>query len=333
MPRKRDTDHPSGGDGYYRGRHVVLTGYSGFVGNRLARELLAAGASVTALTRAGGGSDWRVRDLQGRVEMINADLCDPAGLRTVLEELWPSALFHLATYYSADDRVDLGEVVDVNIKAAVALVQACEGLQGLDLFVNTGTCAEYGDFRGTADEQTPITPASIYASTKAAGTICAGQLARDLGVPLVTLRLYNMYGEYESPSRIVPAVLLALLRGEVVPLTAGEQAKDYSYVGDIVRAFMAAPPSARRVAGEIVNIGSGSTVTMRAFVETLASKVGADMSLLHFGEVAYRPNEMWHQGTSIGKARELLGWEPALSLDEGLALVADWYRDNAHRYE
>lgn len=316
----------------YAGERVAITGATGYVGARVARELVAAGAQVIALHREDGTGTARLGDAAGSIDFREVELTDFVRLREALADARPAYVFHLATYYAVDNDTDLGAMVDTNVKAGGLLVSACRDLPGLRMLVNTGTCAEYGDYRGPADEDTRLEPNNAYASTKAAQTLLMRQLGRDLGVPLVTLRLYNLYGEHEKPSRIVPAVALSLARGERVELTAGEQAKDYTYVGDVARAFLhaGAHPEA---AGEIVNIGSGTTITMRALVEQIARHFDGGAELLDFGARPYRADEMWFQGTKTEKAERLLGWKATTPLSEGIARVAAWYLENAGLYD
>ncbi len=327
-----DTDRPIGPDelaAAYGGKRVAVTGATGFVGARLTRELVALGAEVTALSHDDGTGEWRLGDAAGAIRSVETDLGDPVSARAALAAADPETVFHLATYYAVDNDVDLAEMIDTNVKAAAVVVAASAGLPSLEVLVNTGTCAEYGDFRGQADEDTRVDPNNVYASTKAAQTVIAMQLGRDLEVPVTTLRLYNMYGEYEKPSRLVPHVALSLHRGREVRLTAGEQAKDYSYVGDVVRAFLAAGARPAAAAGEVFNIGSGSTVTMRELVEEIARHFPGSEELVRFGALPYRADEMWFQGTSAEKARRLLGWSASTPLSEGIASVVAWYRENA----
>lgn len=315
----------------YAGASVVVTGATGFVGARVCRELGAHGARITAFHHEDGTGTWRLAEAAEAIRFVEVDLTDPVATRAALAEAAPVTVFHLATYYAADNDVDLPSMIDVNVKAGAVLVAACRGIESLRMLVNVGTCAEYGDFRDPADESTPLAPNNVYASTKAAQTIVMGQLGRDLGVQLVTLRLYNMYGECEKPSRIVPHVILSLLRGQPVAMTGGEQAKDYTYVGDVAEALLAAGASSD-AAGRVVNIGSGTTITMRRLVEEIARHFPGSEELLEFGAKPYREDEMWFQGTDTSTAEDLLGWRAATSLEDGIARVVGWYRGNAERF-
>ena len=316
------------------GARVLLTGATGFVGASLARRLLTAhGCDVHAAVREGGGDRWRMQGIEDDITWHIVDLLDPAALTESVERISPDVIYHLATYYAVDQRgVDLSEMVDVNVKAGLNVVLAAKAAPDLRLLVNVGTCAEYGDLRDPATEESPLEPNSIYASTKAAGGIITRQMSEDEGVPMTTLRLYNMYGPFEKARRLVPHVILSLLRGEHVPLTGGEQAKDYTYIEDIVDAFVAAASRPTEAAGRVLNIGSGTTVPMRELVDTIAGHFDGGADLLGWGEVPYRDNEMWFQGTRIDAAQEVLGWSPAHDLNEGLAQTVAWYRENQDLY-
>jgi nucleoside-diphosphate-sugar epimerase len=313
----------------YEGSDVVVTGGTGFVGRRLVSDLLGLGANVTLLVRV-GDDDGRSLPAESPAR-VPVDLTDVAALTEALRTAKPSVIFHLATSYSVDNNVDLSQMIDVNVKAGAQLVAAASRLAVAPMIVNTGTCAEYGDLRGLADETAPINPNNAYASTKAAQTIVMRQLGRDLGVPLTTLRLYNLYGEWERASRIVPFVILSLLRGRTVELTAGEQAKDYTYVGDLPGAFLSAGVSPA-AAGEIINIGSGRTVTIRALVEEIMKHFPGSEDIVRFGAKPYREDEMWLQATHTGKAERLLEWRAETSLEEGIARAVAWYRGASGDY-
>lgn len=318
-------------DSTYADASAVVTG-AGFIGSRLVRELLARGAAVTVLTLSPDADRTRLGEAAEDVRWVEVDLVDGEAVREALVGVDPAFVFHLAGVIDMSPAADPRRLVDGNVTASANVVAACAGLDSLRLAVSTGTCAEYGDLREPATEDSPVAPNNLYGVTKAAGVLVARQIAEERGVPLAVLRPYNLYGEHEAPARLLPHVVLSLLAGREVPLTEGEQTKDYLYVGDLAQAFLAAGASAEAAAGQVFNIGSGESVTLREFVTSVARALGADESLLRFGAVPYRENEMWRQGTSTAKAEALLGWRPSQSLAEGLAITVGWYRENRGLY-
>lgn len=317
--------------GYFFGKKVVITGASGFIGSRLARELIGQGAHVTALARPNPDL-WRIGDLASTINWSYPDFYDAKSLSAELQRLEPDFIYHLATYYAVDNNVDLAGIIDTNIRLGACLVKAAGRIENLKLFVNAGTCAEYGDVREPADEETRLAPSTVYASTKAAATLVLSQMAADEGVPLTTLRLYNLYGEHESAKRIVPYIILSMLDNKDVSLTACEQEKDYSYVGDFVRAFMQAAVEHKAGAGKLFNIGSGKAIKMRRLVEEIAANLPESKARIDFGALPYRENEMWYQCAVIEEAKKHLNWRPETGLEEGVRKTVDWYRRNCHLY-
>jgi len=317
---------------FFKNKKIAITGVTGFIGNRLAKELIGNGAAIYVLTHKNSKNTWRISDIVEKMTRVETNLCNQEEVYNTLRKIDPDFIYHMATYYSVNNNVDFSEIIDTNIKASVMLLKACEGLKELKLFVNVGTCAEYGDLKEEANENSKLNPNSIYASTKAANTIILHQLAKDCKIPLTTLRLYNIYGEFEKPQRFVPYIILSLLNQETVKLTNCEQAKDYSYLGDIVNAFLKAAENFERAKGEIFNIGSGNTIQMRDLVEEIVRQVGYGQEFVKFGALKYRENEMWHQGTIIEKAKEYLGWKPKVDLKEGLKRTIKWYQKNLNLY-
>lgn len=315
------------------GASVVVTGATGFVGSRLVRELLAAGARVTALSRSLEPEPWRLAGVAGDLSWARVQYVSPSSLRAALEHAQPRYVFHLAALIDMGPDADAAALDAVNVTAAVDLVEACAELSDLRLFVQTGSCAEYGDIREPATEDTPLHPNTPYGASKARATEATLATAEKFGLPLTVLRPYNLYGEYEAKTRLTPHVALSLLAGRTVSLTAAEQVKDYHYVGDLAEAYLAAAANAPSAEGRVFNIGSGRGVTLRAFIETIADSLGADRELLAFGAQPYRENEMWHQTARIDSARELLGWEPTHRLEQGVAVTAAWYKENRALYE
>ncbi|TLM76679.1 MAG: NAD-dependent epimerase/dehydratase family protein, partial [Actinobacteria bacterium] len=279
-----------------------------------------------------GADTPRLDDVADRVSWAAADFTDAAAVASALAAAAPALVFHLAGAIALSPAADAAALAQANVTATAAVVAGCAGLPDLRLCVHTGTCAEYGDLREDSDEGSPVAPTTAYGATKAAATVIARTIAGERGVPLAVLRPYNLYGEWEAPARLVPHVALSLLEGRKVPLTGGEQAKDYLYVGDLARAYLAAAASADAATGGVFNVASGECVTVREVVEALCDALGADRALLRFGEVPYRENEMWRQSASVARIRTTLRWEPAQTLASGMAVTAAWYRDNRGLY-
>lgn len=307
-----------------RGRRIFVTGASGFVGTHLVRRLADEGADVHVLARHGRTA------LDARVTVHQGDLLDSGSLRIALAAARPSVVFHLAAYGARPDEGDRQLMTETNVGGSVNLWNGIPDV--VTKFVMTGTCREYAPADGPVDESYPCGPARAYPATKHAASTLLAALASEDGRPFVLLRLFGPYGPGDETDRIIPFTIRRLLAGEGVPITGGEQRYDFAYIDDHVNALLLAArlDSTRLVS--VFNIGGGESRSLRAVLEDVARAVGPDArARLEFGAVPYRPGDTHALCADISAARSVLGYEPAVSLEEGLARTVAWHRARRHR--
>ena len=311
--------------GRYVGRRVLVTGATGFIGSHLTRALVREGAIVYATRRS---PDARTRVPVGDVEWIPADLTDAGSLAKAVRTADPAVVFNLAAYGTTFDQKDPEHAYRVNVDGSWNLWRALDG-SGARL-IHAGSCGEYGQAMGQVTEDHVCKPTWFYPATKNASVVLLSTLGLQYGRETVSLRPFGPYGEGDDANRVIPHVVRALLRGEEVRVTPGEQLRDYAHVDDHVDAILlaGARPLPHRVA--IYNTGSGEVITLRTLLEAVADAVGPDArSLLRFGAVPYRDSEVWEMCCDIGAARRDLGYAPRVSLAEGLRRTATWFRERA----
>jgi nucleoside-diphosphate-sugar epimerase len=296
-------------------RVALVTGGTGFVGANLVRRLLADGHEVHLFTRR-AGKRWRLDDILTDVRDHTVDLWDASMVGTLVERIRPSWVFHLATYGAYPEQDDFTQAVRTNVEGTLNLVRACIST-GFEAFINTGSSSEYGFKDSAPDEAAGVDPISYYAATKASATIICRQLARMHAVRIATLRLYSVYGPYEEPGRLVPALVLAGLRGTLPPLADPAVARDFVYVNDVVDALILAAASPSLEPGDVYNVGSGIQTSLADVVATAQDVFG----LTHepeWGSMASRP---WDTSVWIADARRIeqrLGWRYRNSFSDGL---------------
>ncbi len=306
---------------------ALVTGGSGFVGAALARRLVAAGFDVHVTTRGrelDGG--WRLRDLEGRLAVHRVDLRDADDVRAVAATVRPGLAFHLAaSAHAGAPWSALDECLRTNVRGTVTLVQALAEA-GCGRVVHLSTADVYGGAPVPSHEGSVPEPRSPYAVSKLAAEACCRALAATEGVPVVVLRPSTTYGPGQRPDRLIPEVVVRALRGEEIELTAGRQTREPTYVDDLVEGVVAAActPAA---AGEVLNLGSGEEVEVRAIVEQILQVVGAPASAAHFGALPDRPGAVPRMASDSSRARSLLGWAPKVSLRDGLERTVAWYRE------
>jgi nucleoside-diphosphate-sugar epimerase len=189
-------------------------------------------------------------------------------------------------------------------------------------FVTVGSCFEYELTGERLSERSPLGPHDLYGACKRSLFEVATQYAATAGLTVVCPRVFYTYGPYEDRRRLVPSVVLAVLRGAVAGVTPGQQVRDYLHVEDVAAGIWAAAQS--DVTGA-VNIASGEALSVAA----LAMKIGALLGrpeLIQLGALAYRDDEPMHILGDPAVLRDRLGWAPRFDLDRGLVQTIDWWR-------
>lgn len=297
------------------GARVLVTGASGFIGGPLCRRLAELGARVHGTSR---GSELPPEVFHGR---SRGDLADADFTLRLVDEVQPDVLFHLASHVTGSRepevvlptfRGNLASTVNVLLAAREA---------GCRRVVMAGSMEE-PEPRSPGEPVAP--PPSPYAAAKWGASAYARMFHALYGLPVVTARLFMVYGPGQRDLRkLVPYVILSLLRGERASLSSGRRDVDWIYVDDVVEGLVALA-TASGVEGDHLDLGSGELVTVREVAEHLARLAGVAEEELGIGELPDRPLEEVRRANPE-RTRERTGWAPAVPLPEGLRRTFAWY--------
>lgn len=296
---------------------LFVTGASGFIGSHVVRHALLCDCEVAALIRP-GQSAWRLENVSDRLTRITGDFTRPESFRAALAEWRPDACIHLAWYAEPGKYVHAVENVSC-LAGSLALLQELIHI-GCRQVVIAGTCAEY------AAQQTPVTEestpeaASLYAACKLSLALVARQLGALSGMNVAWGRVFYVYGPYEDPRRMLPALIRALERRQPFAATSGEQVRDYLHVEDVAAAFYHLAASG---AAGIYNISSGEPLTVRRLMETAGEIIGRG-DLIRFGELRAPSDAPFVCGDN--RRLRAVGWAPRYALREGITHTLNWWR-------
>jgi len=314
-----------------KNKKVLLTGAGGFIGSHLARRLIDEDAEVHILIKK-DSDRFRVQDISNRVILWDGDILDYQSICACIRAARPQIIFHLAALLNvARDPALIEPMLEINVNGTLNLLRSVmEEEIALESFVNTGSAEEYGNGPVPFVEDQREMPVSPYSASKVAVTHFCQMLHRGIGLPVVTLRPFLVFGPSQDDGMFIPSLIRHCLGGRDFPMTEGNQTREFTYVEDIVAAYILAA-QCPRAAGEVVNIGSGVEYKIRDVAERIVNKMGSPIRLL-IGALPKRPGETEHFFCSNKKAKELLGWSPKVALDEGLERTIKWYRGNAAEF-
>lgn len=267
---------------------IFVTGASGFIGQHLIKMALARGHKITALRRLA---------LTDHRDLVNVEWIDGT-LETDLKRGLKGcdAIIHLAAYGVNPEHTAWSEAFRWNVDASIRTwFQAME--MGVSRFVIVGSCSEYGNSAERYQyipTTAPLEPVNAYGASKAAATLAANAFAREHGIELVVPRLFHIYGEGEAKHRFWPSLRKSALTGKDFQMTLGEQIRDFTPVEFVADRLIELATNTYLEKGKpkILNLGTGSPMSLREFAEKEWEKFGATGEL-RFGEVPYRKNEVF----------------------------------------
>ena len=296
----------------WRCKRVLVTGASGFLGTPLTARLLDMGATVFADSRQ------ERKSTHDNLTWLRYDLSEPEAAKEMLAQAKPDIVYHLAGF--ADGGRDRQLVVpnfERNGLITVRLLSAV-ALQDCERFIYAASMEEPDPF------DCILQPNGPYSAAKWVGTVYTLMFHRLYGLPTVALRIFLTYGPGpQVRTKLIPYTIVSLLAGRSPEVSSGARLVDLVYIDDVVEALLLAASSEKAV-GEIVEVGGGERHSIRQILETAAREVGCDIGP-SFGAVADRPDEMMPTA-DIERSYRLLGWRPAMPLDEGMKRTVAWYR-------
>ena len=302
-------------------KRVLVTGGTGFVGANLARRLVQDGHEVHLLVRP-ADTRWRIDSIAEDVRLFEAELQDQERVERVVTHINPQWVFHLASYGAYASQRNVQRIVTTNYNGTVNLVEACLKTE-FEAYVGAGSSSEYGYQDHAAGERELPEPNSHYAATKAAATLYCRFTAQDAGRRLATLRLYSVFGPWEDPTRLMPALLLSGLHGSLPPLVSPTIARDDVYVDDAVEAFILTAQSPVEEPGPVFNVGTGTQTSLRQLVELVRNQ----FRITAEPQWGSMPDRQWDTDVWIADPRTIqaaIGWKPTINLEDGFRRFADW---------
>jgi UDP-glucose 4-epimerase len=320
--------------GNMRNRRVLITGGAGFIGTELTRQICALGNSVIVVDNLINGKRQNLEALPiDRVQLVVSDIRDGKRMADLMRSV--DIVLHLACLGVRHSIHSPLENQEVNATATLNLLSVAKAT-GVKRFVYVSSSEVYGTARWVPmTEEHPTYPMTVYGASKLAGESYTRAFYYTYGYPTVVVRPFNSYGQHchhEGDSgEVIPKFVLRSIVGKpMIVFGDGTQTRDFTYVCDTARAILMAG-TAEAAVGQTINVGTGSEICINALAHEVARTVGRPNR-----EVIYddpRPGDVLRLYADISKARQLLGFEPEVTLQEGLVRLRDWYLDRKQPLE
>ncbi len=326
------------------GKKILVTGADGFIGSHLVEELVRRGHDVRAFVLYNSFNSWGwldtlPREMREKLDVFAGDVRDPHGVAQAMKGC--DVVFHLAaliaipySYHSPDT------YVDTNVKGTLNIVQAARTL-GVERVVHTSTSEVYGTAQFVPiTEEHPLKGQSPYSASKIGSDQMAMSFFLSFETPVSIIRPFNTYGPRQSARAVIPTIITQLAAGkQTIRLGAASPTRDFNYVADTVRGFIAVAEADAAI-GEVINIGSNYEISVGDTARLIAEQMGVELSI-ETDEARIRPekSEVERLWASNEKAKRLTGWEPQYAgrdgFARGLAETIRWFgdRENLARYK
>lgn len=315
-------------------KKILVTGAGGFIGSHLTEKLVSLGADVRALVHYNALGSWGWLDqstARDDVRIIAGDVTDRDSVRKALDDC--EIVFHLAALIAIPYSYQApASYVHTNIEGTLNILQAAREA-GVERVVHTSTSEVYGTAQYVPiDERHPLQGQSPYSASKIGADKMAEAFYRSFGVSVATVRPFNTFGPRQSARAVIPTIISQLFAGQAVRLGSLHPTRDLNFVENTVDGFVLAA-STPEAGGQVINLGSGSEISIGDLAQLIARLMEKPIRI-ETDDVRLRPegSEVERLLANNRLAHTLLGWEPRVKLEDGLARTIEWIQQNQGRY-
>lgn len=295
---------------------VLVTGGAGFIGPQVARRLLASGSRVVSFDNYMTGSAGALVGETGQLERLRGDIREPQALAEAFAAARPDAIIHLAAiHYIPYCNAHPAEALEVNVNGTFNVLEAAKAV-GVSRVVMASSAAVYPIQAEQCREDDLLGPIDIYGVTKVALEALGQSFAADTGVTTTSARFFNVYGPGETNRHVIPDILAQIASAKAVRLGNISPKRDYVHVSDVADALVGLL-DADHTSHRAYNVGTGSEHSVADLVQILSEVIGREIEVIS-EPGRRRPQDREHLLSDISRIRAEIGWQPTISLRDGL---------------
>jgi len=315
---------------------ALVTGAGGFIGSHLVEALVAEGHRVRAFVHYNAAGSWHnleklPAEIRSSIEVVAGDIADPFFVDGAVKGC--DVVFHLAALIGIPySYIAPQAYISTNVSGTLNVLQACRR-HDVGRLVHTSTSETYGSAQYVPiDEDHPLVGQSPYSASKIGADKLVESYWRSFNLPVCIIRPFNTYGPRQSARAFIPTIISQALSGGVVRLGNLDPVRDMTFVKDTARGFIAGAKSDKCI-GTVCNLGVGSGLSIGEFVDRIEALLGRELKI-ESDPQRVRPtnSEVSRLISNNSKIRDLAGWEPRVSLDDGLRQTISYIRETLSDY-
>jgi nucleoside-diphosphate-sugar epimerase len=294
---------------------VFVTGASGVIGSELTKKLTELGADVSVGIRDLNKENLLDPKIKDKIKIFQLDILNPKHIKEIFHQIKPKKVFHLAGIISRTRKIsDIKTVYETNVAGTINLIESLNA-ETCDCFLQFGTAGEYGDGTVPYSEESPLKPNTPYAYSKACATLQGILLADTFKLPIITARLFSVYGPQCSLS-FVTDLIDAAQQQKTFKMTHGRQTRDFIYIDDVIEAIVKLSTEKEAI-GHTFNICTSKETAIRDFALAFNDFLKNPIKIEFAGKEIPKNEILRNLGNST-KIRRLLDWEPSYDLKQGI---------------
>lgn len=309
-------------------KKLLVTGGAGFIGSEFVKEGVKRGYEIVVVDKLTYAGDLkRLNEVEKDITFYKGDITSKEYLEDIFIKEKPDVVIHWAAESHVDRSIeDPTPFLETNVKGTYILLEVSKN-SGIGKFINMSTDEVYGELKeeGQFYETDPLNPSSPYSATKASADMLGRSYLRTYGLPVITVRISNVYGPFQHLEKFIPLAISRAIDNESIPIYAkGENVREWLYVEDCAKGFYQVLE--KGVTGEIYNMGSGQEKRTIDIMRKILFILGKPASLIEF--VQDRPGHDFRYSMNSDKIKKDLSFKVKTGFDEGLEKTIQWYISN-----
>ena len=312
---------------------ILITGGTGFLGANLIHRLLKSKNEIITIIKP-NSNEWRISEVKNKIKVYHIDILNEKKISNTIKEIKPSLIFHCATYGVNPSQDNFGKIFQTNVFGTNNIFSTIQKINCVKKIINFGSSFEYAAQKLPVKETDIISPTTVYGISKATQTNLAQYYAENLGLPIVTARIFTPYGKYDSNGRLFSDLMISAIKGRQIKLGFQDSFRDFIHIDDAVDILLLIVKDMKNKTG-IFNIGTGKKSSVKQIMRLCEKKMKIKYHVSWGNETNIRKIDRFSEVViaDMQKTQHVFHWKPKITIDEGIKKTYSWYLKNFELYK